>query len=759
VRKHHPKTLGLIFLILTNHYYMTNKIFIFLILFVLAASGKAQTIKGSVMDANNRQPLPGATVHWLNTATGTATDKLGVFEIGYPVKSPAYLVVSYIGYLNDTIPFKNQTELHIVLKQSLLLKEIQVTETKEAVTFSTIDPINKQSLGTRELQKAACCNLVESFETNTTVDVSYSDALTGSKQIKMLGLDGSYTQILSESQPSIRGLSTNYGMAHIPGTWIESIDITKGIGSVVNGYESMAGQINIELHKPEKAERLFVNLYAGDWGRYEANLHASHKFNKKWSTLLLTHASTIANKNDFNKDGYIDMATGQQYSFMNKWKYETPGKLMATFGVFANMDDRKGGQIAYRSNEDNIAKRHYGVEVKTQHIEGFGKAAIGFAGKPYRSLALMTNARTYRHDAVFGPKTYTGNEQSSHSNLIYQTIINTSEHKIKTGFSYMLDQYQEVYNDSAFSRVESVPGAFAEYHYENLNKISVLTGLRVDYHNLFGALVNPRLHVKYNFTKSSVFRISAGRGMRVANVFIENAAVMASGRKVIVQDRFTPEIAWNYGVSFTHKFKIANKNATFITDFFYTDFENQVVVDLDKSAVELHFYNLNGKSYSQTFQAEFIYEPVKRFEIRTAYKWQDVKTTYHGNLMERPLVSRNRVLLNLAYATRFEKWKFDVTAKWFDKSRIATTHTAGAAHTSMNAHSNYSPDYEVYNAQITRKFKKFELYVGVENILDYMQHHQIVNPQDPFAAHFDASQIWGPVMGRIGYIGFRMSIK
>lgn len=728
-----------------------------LILFTLLSylHTTAQTIKGSVMDASTRQPLQGATVFWLRTSQGTTTNQYGTFEISYPAKVPASLVVSYVGYVPDTIPFSQQSELHVRLKASFNLKDVEVVETREATTFSTIDPMNRQSLGVKELKKAACCNLSESFEANATVDVTYSDALTGTKQIKMLGLDGSYTQTLIESQPGIRGLSTNFGLAHIPGTWVQSIDITKGVGSVVSGYESMSGQINIELLKPEKAERLHVNLYAGDWGRYESNIHLGHRFNKNWSTLLLTHASTVANKNDFNKDGFVDVATGYQLGAVNRWKYENVGKLMASFGITANYENRTGGQMSYTNKADNVNRNIYGVGIETKHLEGFSKTALGFSGRPYKSLGLMLNARTYEHSAFYGFKNYNGQEQSVNANLIYQTIINTSDHKIKTGVSYMYDNYNERFNDSGFKRMESVPGVFAEYNFERLNKLSLLLGLRGDYHNLYGTFINPRAHLKINLAPVSVLRFSGGRGMRVANVFIEQPALMASNRNVIIEEAFRPEVSWNYGISFTHKFKVARKNATFVIDAFRTDFENQIVTDLDRNAQEVRLYNLKGQSYANSFQTELNYEPIKRFELRLAYKWQDVRTTYSGTLLQKPLIARDRVLFNMAYATRFDKWKFDATAKWFGQNRIPNT----SANPDGLRMDSYSKPYYTFNTQVTRGFKKFEVYIGAENIFDFVQTNQIIDSNNPFGNYFDASMIWGPVMGRVIYVGFRMSIK
>lgn len=715
----------------------------------------AQSLSGTIRDAADGQLLQGASVHWLNTGIGTTSDANGAFTIAMPAHLPAQMVVSYIGYTSDTLTLNSNTTLVVKLRATVTLKETEVTETREATTFSTIDPLNKQSLGVKELQKSACCNLSESFETNATVDVSYTDAVSGSKQIKLLGLEGSYTQVLHELMPGIRGLSTVSGYAHLPGTWVQNIDITKGTGSVVNGYESISGQINIDLLKPEKADRLFVNVYAGDAGRYETNVHLGHRFNKQWSSILLTHASGMVNKNDYNGDGYLDAPLGSQFNVMNKWRYEKPGRLMAMFGVQALVDNRQGGQLLFRNQEDNDSMRAYGIRMHTQHIEAFSKTAWGFTGQPYKGLALFATARSYAQDATYGLKTYKGQEQTGTLNLMYQSIIGTSDHKIKIGSSYLIDRYNESYRDSAFSRTESVPGIFGEYNYERPGKWSVLAGMRADYHNLFGLMLNPRLHLKFNLRPLTVLRFSAGRGMHTANVFIENSAALASSRQVIVMEKLQQEVAWNYGTSLVHKFQLWHRNVTFTVDLYRTDFEHQVVADLDANPQQLIFYNLKGASYSNNFQSEVAYEPFKRFELRLAYKWQDVHTTYHGVLLEKPLVARNRVLLNLAYATRFNKWKFDFTAKWFDRSRLPNT----SSNPEGLRFDSYSRPYTVFNTQVTRAFKRIEIYAGVENIFNYVQQNQLIDPGNPFGPYFDASMVWGPVMGRVIYGGLRFTIK
>jgi hypothetical protein len=713
-------------------------------------------VKGVVTDKKDASALVGASAYWLHAKKGTTVNAHGIFELALPARLPDTLIISYIGYLTDTLFNINRNiELVIRLIPSANLNEAVVIDKNASVTFNMIDPFNKQSLGKAELKKAACCNLSESFETNATVDVNYSDAISGSKQIKVLGLDGSYAQLTKEMLPGIRGLNTNYGFSHIPGTWVDAIEITKGVGSVSLGYESMSGHINIELDKPEKAERLFVNVFAGDAGRLEANVHVKHKLNKHWSTLLLTHVNSTSKRNDFNNDGFLDIPIGYQYNALNRWRYDKPGKLLATFGVHALYDDRMGGQTSFKNKQENDTRSIYGVNILTKQLEAFGKLGIGFANQPYKTLLLTGSARVYEHNAYYGFKTYIGNEQTGYVNLSYHSILGNTDYKFKTGVSFLYDKFDETYNDSNFKRSEIVPGIFGEVNYDIPGKVNILAGLRGDYHNLYGLMINPRLHIKYNVFRYTAFRISGGRGMRVANPFIENATTMASSRNVMVLEKLNPEVAWNYGTSITQSFKIGKGNTTILIDFYRTDFENQVIADVYSNHTQLRLYNLKGKSYSNSFQTEVIYEPLKKLEFRAAFKYQDVKSTYNDVLLTKPLVAKHRILFNTAYATKFDKWKYDATLKWFGIQQLPST--ADQPH---NIHmSSTSPNYYTINAQITRTFKKWEMYVGVENALNYMQHHQIVDAANPFGNHFDASAIWGPIMGRVIYTGLRWSLK
>tara|TARA_B100000809_G_scaffold266844_1_gene332131 strand:- start:1288 stop:3495 length:2208 start_codon:yes stop_codon:yes gene_type:complete len=735
---------------------MYNKTIILLVFSFLVTVANAQkSIKGHVYEITEnktKEVIPLASIYWEGTTIGVAADLNGDFEIIEPAQYPSNLIVSFIGYQSDTITLNSYKKtINIKLKSAVGLEEFQITERQSGTFINLTDPLRIETLTTKELAKAACCNISESFETNASVDVNFTDAVSGTKKIQMLGLDGIYTQIQYENFPLIRGLSAAYGLTFIPGTQAESIQIKKGAGSVINGYESITGQINLELQKPDKAEKLYLNIYGNTRARAEINMQAAQKLNKKWSTMTMLHASNQTISHDNNNDNFEDHPLRTQYNLFNRWKY-IGKKHMFQGGFRMVLDDLTAGQIKANTNESL-----YKIGVKTAQFEVFTKNGFLFPEKPYKSIGIINSFKLHDHQSFYGGKLFNAKQYSGYLNIIYQTVINTTDHKIKYGASWAYDNYDKNLNNNyKFGKIESVPGAFVEYAYNDAKKTALVLGLRGDYHSQFGAFLTPRAHYKYNFTDKSAFRLSAGRGFRTANPIIENSgSALVSARNIIIKDiDLKPEIAWNYGTSITHLFEIAQKEMNISFDYYYTDFTNQVVVDIENPR-EISFYNLDGKSYSHSLQTEYSIEITKSIELKAAYKWYNIKATYNGVLKDKPLAPKNRVLVNIGYITNFDKWKFDLTGHWFDVSRIPST----VGNLAENVIPNKSEAFYTLNGQVTRTFKKFEVYTGVENILNYVQDNPIIASNNPNGSDFDASLIWGPIMGRNIYFGLRYKIK
>ncbi len=702
-------------------------------------------------------PLSGATIKWLGNNEGTTADEHGEFHIPI-VEEFQKLVISYTGFKADTIEVTQPQMLQVVLGTNNILKTIVVSSRKRNMYVNPKDPFRITNIGSGELMKAACCNLSESFETNPSVDVQYSDAVTGSKQIQLLGLSGVYTQLTVENLPGPRGLSTPLGLNSIAGPWVESIQLSKGTGSVVNGYESIAGQINVELKKAGEKNEIFANGYINSQGKTDVNLNITKRISNKLSTTILLHDDFQYNKTDMNNDGFRDMTTGNVFSAVNRWEYSHKG-FSSEFGGKIWTDNRVGGELAFTPSQ-KFTTQLYGIGFNTNRYEGFIKAGYIFPQKKYKSIGLQLSGFRHESDAYLGLRNYNGDQNNLYANLIFQNIIGNTAHKFRTGLNFTSDNYLENFDAVEYKRNEQVSGAFFEYTY-GLNKFTVVTGMRADYNNLFGWFFTPRVNARYAPFEKTTIRISAGRGQRTANIFAENLGSFVSSRQLqiipsINGNAYTlnPEIAWNKGISLDQKLRVFKKEANISFDYFRNDFTDQVVVDMEQPGM-IRFYNLDGKSYSNSFQAEFNITPVKKLETRIAYRFFDVKTTYGNELKQRPLTARNRAFINAGYTPG--NWKFDITYSYTGTKRIPDV-----LHPSAHTFLSNSPSYGMLLAQVSHTFgknKNFELYLGGENLTNYLQMESIIGANQPFSREFDASMVWGPINGRLIYTGFRYTIK
>lgn len=730
-----------------------------------------QFSKGTVVDEANL-PLMGAEVYWNGTQIGVSTDDNGTFTLKRTENSNT-LVISYIGYKTKTIKVTNSEVLHIQLEPQSALEEVVVTQKRANTMKSQWQVANLHTMSSGELLKAACCNLSESFSTNPSIDVNFSDAVTGNKQIKMLGLTSPYILMAEENIPAMRGASQAYGLSFVPGTWIESIQITKGAGSVINGYESISGQINYEIEKPINARPFFLNLYTSEDSRYELNAHTKVKLSDKWATSLLAHGNVRQRKSDHNHDGFIDNPIGNQINLLNRWQYSNAEKGWVSFVNLNYMkDERQAGQIDYNPLTDKGTTNAWGSEVNSERFTLSNKTGYVFPDTPYKSIGLQNSFQSHKQDSYFGLNSYDIHQKSWYGNLIYNSIIGNTQHKFATGLSGTYDDYNEQLTTSAlagdFSRIDRSVGAFFEYTYDNSSNFSFVAGIRADSHNNLGNFITPRFHLRYNPWKQATFRLSAGRGKRAANVIAENQQLLASSRQlhIIGGDGgklygLNPEIAWNYGASFLQAFKIWGKNAELSVDFYRTHFDNQVVVDLDHSPQQALFYNLDGKSFANSLQAEVSITPAKGLDFKAAYKYYDVQTQFTKGQLEKTLTPKHRWFANVAYETadthenKHSQWKFDVTFNWLGEQRLPTTATNPLPYRL----SDYAPSFATLNAQITRVFSKtFEVYVGGENITNYKQANGILAADAPFGAYFDSTMQYAPAFGQMYYAGLRFKL-
>lgn len=715
-----------------------------------------------VDDQKQYKPLAGASIQLGGTSLGETTNENGYFKLNAVLEN-GFILVSYAGFQASRIDIQPGQHLSIILNSARELQEVRIISSRKPAYISPASVVRTQVITEKELTKAACCNLSESFETNASVDVNYNDGVSGTKQIQLLGLSGQYTHLTVENLPGPRGLGIAGGLNSIPGTWVESIQLAKGPGSVVNGFESLAGQVNVELKKPEKTDLLFINGYVNQMGKTDLNLNLAKKINAKWSTALLMHHAFMNNAEvDFNEDGFRDIPTGPLSTLMNRWRFDNGKGMMVQAGVRLLWEDKTAGQTMFRADKHRNSLSVYGIGMNTGRYEVFGKWGYVFPNKKYKSIGLQLSHFLHKQENYFGAKDYGARQSNLYANLIYQSIISNTNHKFRTGISFQGDKMKEQYNSLNFDRNENTKGAFFEYTGSSGKKWEWIIGLRADHNNLYGAFVTPRLHLRYQpFPKTSL-RASFGRGQRTANILAENMGLFVSARNLVIDGTvpgkaygLDPEVAWTSGFSIDQRFRINGREGSIGADLYYTSFQNQVVADLDLTARDIRFYNLRGRSFATSIQLEAQYEVLPKLDIRLAYRYYNVKTTYHGQLLEKPFVSRQRAFVNLAYTTG--GWKFDATLSYYGRKRIPFTGDNPTAY-QLPA---YSPDYLIMNMQASHQFGKkrpLELYLGVENLGNFFQQDLILSSEDPFGPMFDASLVWGPVSGRMAYAGLRFTL-
>ena len=754
---------------------MKNIIMLLSAFFFVIRAGSAQdiSVRGVVMEEKidgDLVPLEFANVYWLKTTKNTTTDSTGYFFIAHSPEDGDKLIFQFLGFEPDTVTVTPGQYVSVLFKEEAsVLGEVVVVHRKRTTEVSFLDPLQVQNISKEELFKAACCNLSESFETNATVDVSFTDAVTGAKEIQMLGLSGKYTFISQEQMPGARGIAIPYGLLYTPGAWVQSIQISKGAGSVVQGYESMTGQINVELKKPMDEDKLLINGYFSEAYRSELNVFTRKDVSPMFKTALMGHYSLYPTEHDRNDDGFMDMPKGSLLTLLNRWDYHNSKSGLEGQFIAQWVQDRKeGGQVSHGTDTHDL----YRTPIDGDRFQVYAKAGYIFPKKRYNSIGTQWGYTRHLQNAMIGHTLYDAAQTSLYGNWLFQSIIGDSRHKYITGLSFRYEDYKEQLIADHYDFREIVPGAFFEYTYIPHDKLTVVGGVRLDHHNLYGWLFNPRLHLRYAPNETTVFRVSAGSGMRTPLPIAENLGWLASSRDWTIgqpgqtannypYNGLEMEKAWNFGASITKEFTFDYRSGLVMVDFFHTRFTNRTIADLDINPQQLWIYNLDGQSYANTFQAEAEYEILKRVDLKVAYKLQDAKISYrNAGLREQIFTPTSRFFVNLSYvssvATYKGHWRLSVTAHNTGTQRIPDTY----ANPETFQIAAQSPDYWLFNGQITRVFsKKFEVYVGAENIGNFKQSPVIIDAENPHGDYFDAGLIWGPIFGREWYLGFRYMLK
>ena len=675
------------------------------------------------------------------------------------------------------------------------------------------------------LQKMACCNLAESFENSASVTVGYSDAVTGARQIRLLGLSGTYTQMLDENRPVMRGITAPYGLSYVPGPWLESIQIAKGSPSVINGLESMTGQINLEHKKPTEEKPLFIQASMMSDTKADFNATSAWQLSPTIYTIVLGHVSGNFKTYDMNHDGFRDDPKMLQFNVANRWLYYTP-ELQVRWGVKAVRDRRQGGMDGYdkdrirawavtepveetasvcepvvrnssptaevTSVNESLSGTPWGTDINNSLLNAYLKV-----GKPLRedgssSIAAIADWSWQKSDSWFGASSYLASQQSGFVNLLYRNMLNDS-HDFTVGLSGTFDHIDEdvakldynLWNMAEGGNILSpysgnadhfFGGAYGEYTFHAGDIFTSIVGVSADWYKGNGFKVAPRVTLKYSPAEWFVARANGGRGLRYADPVADNIGVMSthSMLKGDCMERLL-EDSWTFGgnVTFYMPFGVDPSKTYISFDYFRTQFSRQLMVDYEVPGADVNggrdiwFFDSDGRrSYSDNWQVDFNVEPFDRFTVALTGRYTNARQeNYNGALVEKPMLSCFKGVLNLQYKTNLSRWIFDFTASVNGSARVYDfMKDLKGESGSLLYPDGRTPVYPLLYAQITRRFRGFDIFAGVENITNFTQEYVLVGDRNaagewtPWTPGFDASCVWGPIMGRRINLGVRLTL-
>jgi len=726
----------------------------------------AQNLTGEILDTK-KNAVEGANVYWQGTQIGTSSDESGKFELAYqPNKS---LVINHAEFGSDTIINPALQFYSIQLTPRQFLDGIEINSTRVGEVLSTIGRLNVENLTACELKKAPCCTLAESFVNNGTVDVLSADAVTGTREVQMLGLKGLYTQTLIENRPSLDGIGQAYNLDFIPGTWIESIQIAKGATSVLTDGRALTGQINTEILKPYKAPPLFVNLFGSDQARYEINLNVANQLNANLSQIALLHYSGQNDRTDRDGDGFIDNPLRKTFSGMYRLFYRSKNWNSEVNYLLAS-DRRKSGQFAHPANDDEIGGHMHIFQNNDRH-EIFGKVAyLGLRGA-YESMGFQYTLLSHELNNSIGTRKLDSSQKEATFNLFYKNILKTPDHGFTIGPSLKINQIQTSFSNYNFNLNEVQTSFHGEYTYEHANsdeeeeesqnsfwtKFGALAGLRLENFRTGETFLVPRFQLKYGFDERTILRYSFGRGVRRPLPITDQIALTASNRSWIVAPQLPIEDGWNTGMNFTKAYEISEQPGQFALDAYYTIFNTQVVYDSDIDPRQINVYALTGRSEATSLQALWRQNIILGLELKLVYRHTINRIDYQKGSRFQTFIPRDRFLATLHYTTPNKKWQFNTVAQYTGLIRMPDTEAIPSIH--LEGNGNYSKEFWRFDAQVTRYFKSVEIYLNVENIGNFIQKHAIVQSHDPFGEYFDAARIYGPMNGRVIGLGIRWTLN
>ncbi|WP_421802237.1 TonB-dependent receptor [Flagellimonas sp.] len=750
------KYLALLWITLASHYCIAQ----------------SASLNGKVTD--NGQPLPLANVLLKGTEMGTATDIDGVFELTGIQPGDYVILVTSLGYQ----PYQTKISLRDGVNKSINIQlESSAQSLDETVVTGTLKPVSRlespvpvEVYSPTFLKKNPTASVFDALQNVNGVRPQINCNVCNTGDIHINGLEGPYTLVLIDGMPIVSGLGTVYGLTGIPNSLIEQIEIVKGPASSLYGSEAVGGLINIITKNAISAPEFFADGFATGWGEYNLDVGSKISIGDKTNLLLGLNYFNYDVPVDNNGDNFTDLTLQDRVSIFQKWNFERKdNRLFSLAGRFF-YEDRWGGEMQW-TPEYRGGDEIYGESIYTRRWEVLGKYQLPFEEK----LLLSFSYNDHNQNSVYGDTEYLADQRIGFAQLTWDKTA--GNHDLLFGSAVRYNYYDD--NTPATTEADNIwiPSVFVQDEYSFAPKHSFLAGLRYDYDQRHGNILTPRAAYKWKISDNDIFRVNAGTGFRVVNLFTEDHAALTGSREVIIAEELKPEQSVNVNINYLKK--IYSNNGTFIgldASAFYTRFSNVILPDYETNPNQIIYDNLDGKSVSQGVSANLDIAFPSSFKIMVGATWQDVSSTENGVTQQQILTESITATWNLSYTFHALKLTADYTGNLYGPMRLPLLGD-------LDPRSEYSPTWSIQNIQFTYKgLNNFEVYGGIKNLLDWTPNrgnpfiiarandpfdrevtfdsngNAVATANNPYALTFDPSYVYGPNQGIRGFFGLRYTV-
>lgn len=683
---------------------------------------------------SNNQVLPFVSIGIKNTSYGTATNSEGYFSFQNLENGKYELVFSMLGYLTQTkVVHVSESKKEVFVNIELIekqsdLNEIVITGTMKE-TQKMDSPIPVEIYNSSFFQKNPIPNIFESLQNINGVRPQLNCNVCNTGDIHINGLEGPYTMIMIDGMPIVSGLSTVYGLSGIPNSLVERIEIVKGPASSLYGSEAVGGLINIITKKISCADKFSLDFMSTSYLEHNADLSYKYNIGRKVSSLFGMNYFNYQNPVDHNNDGFTDVTLQHRISFFNKLNFERPDNREASIVFRYFYEDRWGGDMNWDAKwrgTDSI----YGESIFTNRYELIGKYQIPVKEKIVYNVSL----NNHQQNSFYGTTKYLGDQTVFFNQLYWEKEIGVQS--LLAGISYRYTWFddntsvtQKLLDNQYINKpnIIHLPGVFIQDEIKLHCNHKLLLGFRYDYNFIHGNIYTPRIAYKWNIKSNHIFRLNAGNGYRVNNVFSEDHAALTGARQVLIQNSLKPEQSYNMNANYTTK--LYKRKYVFGIDMsvFYTYFTNRIIADYDSDPNAILFSNLNGNAISKGFSTNL------ELELNAI----PIKCIIGGTLMDNYKIENNQRTNQILTENFSGTWSVSYTLK---KLGISIDYTGNVRSpmrlpllSEFDPRDEYSPWWSIQNIQLSKQIKKVKVYGGIKNILNYTPPaNSIARPFDPF---------------------------